>query len=418
MRLPHHLRAAGPWAPVLILGLVLGLTSCGRQEPSFAPGNLTVDSTPPGAAILFDGQDTGQVTPFTFVGLEANLYNISVVLPEFVSTPASIPVDLGPLDDITLDFALSQTGLEITSVPAGAQILLDGIDTGRVTPATIAGLDAGLVDISLHLGTYVISPARLPVTVVADSVLSVPVDAFRLRPQRTIMLEGFANIDCGPCPQLSDNLVAMSQNPAFGPDRVLYMEFSLDFPNAFDPLYLDNTAENFDRFRTDYFILGAPALFVDGVKLGDALDTAAMETRILTDLQIDPGFRIDVSADFSNAVVPVTVTLDPTDDVDLGGHTLYVALYEKTVDFADRGLEAGSNGQTIFHHVFRDRVDSPPALGPLSGGIPAVYNVTLSRRDWDPTNLVVVAFAQRDADFAIIQAGSYGETVAAEGSSR
>jgi hypothetical protein len=400
------------------LGLVLGATSCGRQEPSFAPGNITVVSTPPGAAILFDGRDTGQVTPYTFVGLEADLYNISVVLPDFVATPNSVPVDLSPLDEITLDFALSQTGLEITSSPAGAKIFLDGIDSGRLTPATIAGLAAGLVDVSLALDTYVVTPALLPVTVLADSILSVPAASFRLQPQRTIMLEGFANIDCGPCPQLADNLVAMSENPAFGPDRVLYIEFSLDFPNAFDPLYLDNAAENFDRFRTDYFILGAPALFVDGVKLDDALDAAAMETRILVDLQTDPGFRIDVSADFSNSSVPVTVTLDPAADVDLTGHSLYIALYEKTIDFATRGLEAGSNGQTIFHHVFRDRVDTPPALGLLTSGIPAVFNVSLARADWAPDNLVVVAFAQRNADFAIIQAGSYGETATAGGSPR
>ena len=135
-----------------------------------------------------------------------------------------------------------------------------------------------------------------------------------------------------------------------------------------------------------------------------------MEDQLLADLQTDPGFRIDVTADFLNPAVPVEVTLVPDEAIDLAGHSLYIALYEKIVDFAERGLTPGTNGQTVFHHVFRDRVDTPPALGLLTAGTPVVHNVTLARGDWPLDNLVVIAFVQRDSDYAIIQAGSYGES--------
>ena len=57
----------------------------------------------------------------------------------------------------------------------------------------------------------------------------------------------------------------------------------------------------------------------------------------------------------------------------------------------------------------------PAALGLLTAGTPEVHNVTLARGDWPLDNLVVVAFAQRDSDHAIIQAGSHGEAAESGG---
>ncbi len=397
------------WTQALATLLVLlGVASCGREAPSFAPGDITVVSTPPGAAILFDGQDTGEVTPHTFAGLYAARYVISVIMPDFVSTPGDIPVDLAPLDDITLAFALSKTALLITSQPAGARIIIDGTDTGLVTPATVANLAPGAVDVSLALDTYVVSPPSFTVEVIEDSVLTVPAETFALRSQRTVVLEGFANINCGPCPQLTDNLLAMRAKPEFTADRVLYIEYAVSWPNFSDPLYQYNPTENSDRF-TNYVVLGAPGLFTDGVKRTDALDAVAMEASVTAGLLIDPGFRIDLSADFSNPQIPVAVTLQPDRDVDLTGYNLFVALFEQEIDFNERGLTPGTNGQTVFHNVFRDRVDTPPALGQLTAGTPQVYDVTLARSDWPLDNLAVMALVQHGTDYTIIQAGSYGE---------
>jgi len=399
----------------MALIIALGLGACGREAPSFAPGDITVISTPPGAAIFINGLDTGEITPHTFAGLDATLYNISVQLPDHVSTPGVIPVELAPLDDLTLSFALSETALLITSVPAGAAIMIDGNDTGEVTPATIANLNAGPVDISLELSTYVVTPGSYTVTVIADSVLTLPSETFNLRSQRTVILEGFANTNCGPCPQLTANLLGMVAKPEFTPDRVLYMEYSLSWPNVIDPLYQYNTQENFDRFRTDYNVVAAPSLFTNGLKLADALNPVPMEASVLAALQIDPGFLIDIEANFTMPLIPVTVTLDPARDQDLTGYSLYVVLYEKVIDFEERGLPIGTNGQVIFHHVFRDRVDSPPALGALTVGTPQIHNLNLTRSDWPLDNLVVVAMVQHDTSHTIIQVGSYGETTESEG---
>ncbi len=398
------------------VALLVGMASCGREAPSYEPGNIRVESEPVGAAIFMDGEDTGQITPYTFADLTANIsYYVSVRLPEFIATPDSETVHLRPLDFTVLNFTLSKTALEITSNPAGAAIFFDGEDTGRVTPATIANLEAGSIEVSLRLADFEVVPTSYTADVVQDVVTTLPADTFTLTEvqtaQRIVILEGFSNVNCGPCPELTANLVAMEHTPGFGPDKVLYIEFSVSWPNFTDPLYLYNSSENTDRF-TEYVLMGAPSLFANGVFLDDALDAQAMTDAIEAAWEVDPGFLVHVAADYTNPTVPVTVTLEPFADLDLTGHSLYIALYEKSVIFA---TAPGTNGQTDFHHVFRDRVDVLPSLGQLTGGTNVEIEASLSRGALLPENLVVVAFVQRNNDFAILQAGSYGTMAKARG---
>jgi len=84
---------------VLVCGLLLA-ASCGRVAPHYEPGTIEVTSTDvdgvsiAGASIWFDGEDTGEVTPFTFTELEADRYEISVVLDGFFPEPDGTVVEL------------------------------------------------------------------------------------------------------------------------------------------------------------------------------------------------------------------------------------------------------------------------------------------------------------------------------------
>ena len=384
------------------IALAVALAGCGRESPGFAPGALTVTSTPPGAVILLDGLDTGALTPHTFAELEAAVYGVRVHLEGWVPVPAERTVELRPLDARSVDFTLSQTGLAVASDPAGARILLDGLDTGLVTPAVVGGLVPGPVEVALALEDWLVFPASFAATVTAGQVTELPGDTFTLRPRRTVLLEGFANVDCGPCPQLTANLLALTSRPGYGPDRVLFVEFSVSWPNFLDPFYLANAAENSDRY-TFYQVLGAPTLIADGVTLADAVDPDVLKAAVDADLGADPGFLIDVGADPTQATIPVTVTLTPLRDLDLTGRRLFVALYEDELTVVPA---PGSNGQTEFHHVFRDRVDAPPVLGTLAAGVPQQFSLTLQRGDRDPGSVVVVAFVQDPNTRAVLQAGS------------
>jgi len=389
----------------LVLGLslvgLLLLASCGAEEPTFEPGNIVVTSDPEGAAIFLDGQDSGFITPHTLTGLDPAIYLVSVELADFVPDPDVVSVDLKPLDTLPVDFALSQTGFRINS-PAGARILVDLVDTGRIVPASVAGLEPGTVMVSLEMDGFLVVPSQYEVTIVDKQITEIPDDVFVTRAQKTVILEGFANVSCIPCPELTDNLVAMAAKPEFSSDRVLYLEFSVSWPELGDPFFLANPQENSDRFNT-YPVIGAPDLYVDGAKQADALNADDMELAVLAALESDPGFLVDVTADFTNANVPVTVTLTALRDADLTGHVLFVAIYEKVIVIDPA---PGLNGQTEFHHVFRDRVDTLPTLGALTVGDPQQFNLNLSRGGAAPDNYVAVAFVQNDISLAVLQAGS------------
>lgn len=92
------------WRPFLWLGLLLAFTTqspgCGRQAPDFAPsptqewGFLSVISTPSGAAITLDGQDTGQVTPDTLDAIVTGPHVVRVRLDGYVAEPESLVVEV------------------------------------------------------------------------------------------------------------------------------------------------------------------------------------------------------------------------------------------------------------------------------------------------------------------------------------
>jgi len=388
-------------AYLTLVGLLL-LASCGAQAPTFEPGSIFVDSEPTGANIFLDGEDTGFITPHTLTDLDPAIYQVSVELTDFVSTPEMESIDLQPAEtDSTRVFTLSQTGFRIES-PTGARILVDDADTGKIVPAAVAGLEPGTGIVSLVLDGYLVLPEQYEVTIVDTEITNIPSGTFIARSKKTVILEGFSNVSCPPCPQMTENLVAMAAKPEFTSDRMLFIEFSVNWPDRNDPFYLANPGENSDRF-TQYRVLGAPDLYVDGVKQTNALDADDMESAVLVALESDPGFLVDVSADFSSSSVPVSVTLEPFRDVDLTGHVLFVAIFEKVIIIDPA---PGLNGQTEFHHVFRDRVDTLPVLGALTVGDHQHFDLTLSRGSAMPENYVAIAFVQHEVSYTILQAGS------------
>lgn len=379
---------------------LLALASCGAEAPTFDPGTISVTSTPPGAVILLDGTATGSVTPATLADVAAGVHEVSVALADFVSEPTSVPVDVKPLGTYPVDFQLSQTGFTIES-PAGAAILVGGVATGKTVPATVGGLDAGTVSVSLEYEGFLIIPDVFDVDIVEGTITSIPDTTFQTRALKTVWLDGFANTSCIPCPELTANLLAMTAQTEFSPDRVQFMEFAVSWPQLTDPFFLANAQENSDRFNY-YNVLGAPDLYVDGVKLADPLDYDAMEAAVRAAMGEDPGFLIEVSADFETLNIPVEVTLTALRDVDLAGYELYVAYYETEVVIEPA---PGLNNQTHFHHVFRDRVDVLTDLGPLTTGTPQTFNLNFGSTSTVTPNYVSVAFVQHKTTHAILQAG-------------
>jgi serine/threonine protein kinase len=114
-----------------------------RRAPAPAPvvtlGNALIDSSPQGAQFQVDGKsDPSWVTPFTVASLSPGKHIISASKLGYLSEIRSVDVTAGGTSSVTLQLAPVNALVVVASTPPGAQVVLDGRPTGRVTPAQFA----------------------------------------------------------------------------------------------------------------------------------------------------------------------------------------------------------------------------------------------------------------------------------------
>jgi len=103
------------------------------------PGQLSISSTPGGAQVLVDGHHNDSwLTPFDLAGLTPGQHLVSVSKAGYATENRTIDVTSGSKSFLVIQLApLGATAL-ISSVPTGAQVFMDGRDTGRSTPAQVS----------------------------------------------------------------------------------------------------------------------------------------------------------------------------------------------------------------------------------------------------------------------------------------
>jgi hypothetical protein len=104
---------------------------------TFVPNSYTVDvtSAPAGAAIYVGGMDSGFVTPHTFLMTEGTSAVYSVMMAGYTWAPVDYPVtNIMANDAVNFVGTLLTYTVDVTSVPTGAAIYVDAIDSGFVTP--------------------------------------------------------------------------------------------------------------------------------------------------------------------------------------------------------------------------------------------------------------------------------------------
>jgi serine/threonine-protein kinase len=115
----------------------------GKTPPPAAiaviPGQLTISSTPAGAAVQIDGRnDPSWVTPFNLAGMAPGQHSVSLSKPGYSAETRTIDVSSNSKSFLVVQLAPLTATVAVSSEPAGAAVFLDGHDTGRVTPAQIS----------------------------------------------------------------------------------------------------------------------------------------------------------------------------------------------------------------------------------------------------------------------------------------
>ncbi len=114
----------------------------GRKKPAPAPaavpGQMAIDSTPQGAQVQVDGRtDPSWVTPFSLTGLAAGAHTVTVSKAGYSTDTRTVNVASGSKAFVTSHLSQQMATLAVSSNPAGADVFVDGKNTGRVTPAQV-----------------------------------------------------------------------------------------------------------------------------------------------------------------------------------------------------------------------------------------------------------------------------------------
>jgi hypothetical protein len=112
--------------------------------PVILPGQLTLSTTPAGAEVVFDGQrDPSWVTPVSLTGITPGQHTISFSKHGYSTETRTIGVTQGSKSLVSVQLAQLSGGVSVSSTPSGAEIYIDGRDTGHVTPAQLSVDKAG-----------------------------------------------------------------------------------------------------------------------------------------------------------------------------------------------------------------------------------------------------------------------------------
>jgi hypothetical protein len=107
--------------------------------PVVVPGQTSVDSTPQGAQIQVDGKsDPSWVTPFTLSGLDPGQHTVTVSKAGYSSDTRTVTVNSGSKSFVIAHLNQLMATLAVTSTPSGANVYIDGRDTGKLTPAQVS----------------------------------------------------------------------------------------------------------------------------------------------------------------------------------------------------------------------------------------------------------------------------------------
>jgi len=114
---------------------------------------LTVSSNPAGAQITFDGSALC-VTPCTLTGIAAGQHAVSASKSGYGSASRNIVLASGANSSISIDLSPASAKLEVSSAPAGAVIVIDGQDTGKLSPSQFILNKPGTHTVVLHRAGY------------------------------------------------------------------------------------------------------------------------------------------------------------------------------------------------------------------------------------------------------------------------
>jgi serine/threonine protein kinase len=121
--------------------------------PVAADGQITVSALPLGSIIEIEGRSGQWKSPQTVGPLPPGTYKVTVSSPGYAPEARNIQVLPGSRAVMEVRLAASKGFVTVSGSPMGASILVDGKDSGRITPAELI-LEPAAHNITLHKQGY------------------------------------------------------------------------------------------------------------------------------------------------------------------------------------------------------------------------------------------------------------------------
>lgn len=279
----------------------------------------------------------------------------------------------------------------------GAEIIVDGVNSGSVTPDSLI-LTAGDHEIEIRKDGY--SSDISTVNVAANSNASHEFNIQVLSGKKVVLLEDFANVSCGPCVYANAIIKVLAEQ--FGTDNLVIVQYPTNFPSPTDPFYLANSNDANSRISY-YNIFAAPSVIIDGNEFPIATDAVDIKDRIEKNLLDTPGIVIEVSDSLMSENYISKVSVESIANIqNPEDYELIVNVTENNISF---DTPPGSNGETDFNHVMRKMYKIDLASGGAGVEI-NIERITPINSNWLKQNLNTVVFIQNKITKEVIQAKS------------
>ena len=138
---------------------------------SVVQAQLSVNSTPDGAEINFDGSVLCQ-TPCTLTGIAPGQHVVTASKAGFAQASHTVSLESGANVSVSLQLSQLTPIISVSSNPAGAAIVIDGKDTGKLTPAQIILDKPGKHSITIRRYGYLESSSNVNVELGQTSTLN------------------------------------------------------------------------------------------------------------------------------------------------------------------------------------------------------------------------------------------------------
>lgn len=292
--------------------------------------------------------------------------------------------------------------VNIVSTPSGAEIFIDGNQTGFITPHTIS-LENGNHSVTLKKAGYVDYNEYL--NIVEKKEYNVNSNLI-IEQNKIVLIEDFANTSCNPC-VISNKIIHSLLTNTYGSNKIIAIKFPTNFPSPNDPFYKHNKVDSDSRINF-YNVVSAPSTFIDGRLVNNSLDSNSVKAAIDQSLNTTPNFTININKTVTADSIIINIGIEKLTEsgYKYSNLVLNTVLFEKEISFA---TPPGSNGETIFYDVMRKML--PNSAGSNLSSLSTTnkmdfrFSVPINSA-WQLINMEAAAYIQNTQTKSIYQTNS------------